>query len=94
MSPLTTVSNVFSRCEELSVQSPTMEMVKYSSAGVGSGVASGGSGVAAGEFAGLVYSGAGRLASGRAEHPARERAAAAQQANAKSLLIKLRVSMR
>ena len=76
MSPLTTVSNVFSRCEELSVQSPTMEMVKYSSAGVGSGVASGGSGVAAGEFAGLVYSGAGRLASGRAEQALSARARA------------------
>ena len=40
MSPPIMVSKTFSRCELARVQSPTMEITKYSSAGVGSGVGS------------------------------------------------------
>ena len=90
MSPSTMYSKVFSRWLELSVQSPHMEMTKYSSCGVGSGVGEGvAEGVGAGE--GEAYSGAGSPVSGLAEQAVSSVSASAQAVNLEIKLFMRRI---
>ena len=83
MRPATVYSKLSSRCDEERVQSPQKERVKYSSAGVGTGVCSAvGGGVVSGAGEGVAYSGAGRGTDGASPQPDSIKAAAIEQPNA------------